>query len=757
MMANEDSRPMWKRYFSYLNAPKLGRYVGISLGLWFAGKYNFSAAWIAMTLLIFVWWEHETREKKLRRKRMQQAVNVAGVKMENLPSWVFAESSERVEWMNNMIHHMWPYIGAMVKKILKENVEPAMQASLPSSLSSLTFETISFGQVSPKVTGVNSYAPTDCPDEFILDLDLLYEGDAKIKLSVRSVTLGVSAIQLRGLLRVIFKPFVGEPNPIGGLTVFFTNRPKISFDLINLLNVLDIPGLKSKLRSTAEDVICSIMVLPNRIVVPMSPDLVADDSDLRYPIPEGVVRMNVIEANELIKMDSVLKGGASDPYIILEVGAQVFQTKTMKNTLKPVWNETFEAYVDNDEGQEIQLKMFDEEKTGKDAKMGMLEVDITSVAEQGTRDLWLPLDGVKSGKVHINLAWCKLSASPKNLRAGGPSQSSALLMVKIKQGKNLPNPLKDDGVPAVYCKVNVEEIEKDTYHVGLNEDTKTMDWKQALRFLVKNHKTASITVEVIESKGNKKLGNFAVPVNTIGEAENMVLEKDFILKESSGKGTVACKFTLRALVPGAKEINQMKKKRSVRYSERNQAESSTPPSSPQVILNGGPVEELPVEDDRHSTCSSPTGSMYELSSGGGSRENLANYGKLELSLSYNHVQNCLVVIVHAARDLPARESKQKTSPYVRMYLWPDRSKKSRRQTNPKEATLDPVYEEKFEYIADLKELCKCKLDVAVKNHKSKFTTRRRRNFISQVLIPLSSLDLSKEQRVEYNLVKWTPN
>ena len=277
--------------------------------------------------------------------------------------------------------------------------------------------------------------------------------------------------------------------------------------------------------------------------------------------------------------------------------------------MKPVWNETFEAYVDNDEGQEIQLKMFDEEKTGKDAKMGMLEVDITSVAEQGTRDLWLPLDGVKSGKVHINLAWCKLSASPKNLRAGGPSQSSALLMVKIKQGKNLPNPLKDDGVPAVYCKVNVEEIEKDTYHVGLNEDTKTMDWKQALRFLVKNHKTASITVEVIESKGNKKLGNFAVPVNTIGEAENMVLEKDFILKESSGKGTVACKFTLRALVPGAKEINQMKKKRSVRYSERNQAESSTPPSSPQVILNGGPVEELPVEDDRHSTCSSPTGSM----------------------------------------------------------------------------------------------------------------------------------------------------
>lgn len=757
-MANEDSRPMWKRYFSYVNVAKFGQYVGLSFGLWLAGKYNFSAAWIAMSLLVFVWWDHETREKKLRRKRIQKSVHVSGVKMENLPSWVFAESSERVLWMNNMMHHMWPYIGAMVKKILKESVEPAMQASLPSSLSSLTFETISFGQVAPKITGINSYAPTDAPDEFILDLDLLYEGDAKIKLSIKSVTLGVSAIQLRGLLRIIFKPFVGEPNPVGGITLFFTNRPKISFDLINLLNVLDFPGLKSKLRSVGEDVICSIMVLPNRIVVPMSPDLIADDSDLRYPIPEGVIRMNVIEANELVKMDSVLKGGAADPYLLLEVGAQEFRTKTMKNTLTPVWNEVFEACVDNDEGQEIQLKMFDEEKTGKDSSMGTLEIGITSVAEQGVRDLWLPLDGVKSGKAHLNLSWCKLSSSPKDLTVGGPSHSSALLMVKIKLGKDLPNPLKAKDVPAVFCKVCVEEKEKDTYHVGLNQETKTLDWKQALRFLVKNHDTASVKIEAIESKGAKKLGNFAVPVKTIADADNMILEKDFSLRESNGKGTVACKFTLRALVPGAKVANAIPKKRSVRYSERSQSGSSPPLSpAPQLTLNGDSIEEITFDEDLQSTGSSPTGSMYEPSSSGGSQENLANYGKLELSLSYNHLRNCLLVVVHGAYDLVPRESKQKTSPYVRMYLLPDRSKKSRRETSPKEGTLNPVYEEKFEYITGLQELRERELDVAVKNHKSKFVTRRRRNFIGQVRIPLSSLDLSKEQRAVYNLVKWTPH
>ncbi|WP_411027212.1 hypothetical protein, partial [Salmonella sp. s54925] len=98
----------------------------------------------------------------------------------------------------------------------------------------------------------------------------------------------------------------------------------------------------------------------------------------------------------------------------------------------------------------------------------------------------------------------------------------------------------------------------------------------------------------------------------------------------------------------------------------------------------------------------------------------------------------------------------KLSSYVRMYLLPHRSKKSRRETAPKHDTCDPVYEEKFEYIASLEELRECTLDVAVKNNKSKFVTRRRRNFIGQVCIPMSSLDLSKEQRVTYNLAKWTP-
>ncbi|KXJ26093.1 Extended synaptotagmin-3 [Exaiptasia diaphana] len=71
-----------------------------------------------------------------------------------------------------------------------------------------------------------------------------YAGDADIKLSVKGVSVGIEDLQLRGTLRVILSPLVPSSPLVGGVSVFFLNRPDIDFDLTNLLNILDIPGLR---------------------------------------------------------------------------------------------------------------------------------------------------------------------------------------------------------------------------------------------------------------------------------------------------------------------------------------------------------------------------------------------------------------------------------------------------------------------------------------------------------------------------------
>ena len=46
-----------------------------------------------------------------------------------------------------IIAQMWPFVGKMVRQILKEKVEPAMQKKLPAIVKSLYFEKISLGNL----------------------------------------------------------------------------------------------------------------------------------------------------------------------------------------------------------------------------------------------------------------------------------------------------------------------------------------------------------------------------------------------------------------------------------------------------------------------------------------------------------------------------------------------------------------------------------------------------------------------------------
>lgn len=69
-------------------------------------------------------------------------------------------------------------------------------------------------------------------------------------------------------------------------------------------------------------------------------------------------------------------------------------------------------------------------------------------------------------------------------------------------------------------------------------------------------------------------------------------------------------------------------------------------------------------------------------------------GQIEFGMQYNYKQGALEIHVKQCRDLAAVDTKRNRSdPYVKVYLLPDKSKGGKRKTKVKKHTLNPVFDE----------------------------------------------------------------
>ena len=68
----------------------------------------------------------------------------------------------------------------------------------------------------------------------------------------------------------------------------------------------------------------------------------------KCPEPAGILRVTLVEARDLMRMDVSLFGrkGKSDPYVKMSVGAKQHQSRTVKNTVEPGWDETWEVALE---------------------------------------------------------------------------------------------------------------------------------------------------------------------------------------------------------------------------------------------------------------------------------------------------------------------------------------------------------------------------------------------------------------------------
>ncbi|XP_027430055.1 extended synaptotagmin-2 isoform X2 [Zalophus californianus] len=802
---------------------QLARSFALLLPVYALGYLGLSFSWVLLALGLLVWCRRSRGLKATRLCRAlalledeERAVRL-GVRACDLPAWVHFPDTERAEWLNKTVKHMWPFICQFIEKLFRETIEPAVRGA-NTHLSTFSFTKVDVGQQPLRINGVKVYTENVDKRQIILDLQISFVGNCEIDLEIKRYfcRAGVQSIQIHGTMRVILEPLIGDMPLVGALSIFFLRKPLIEINWTGLTNLLDIPGLNGLSDTIILDIISNYLVLPNRITVPLVSEV--QIAQLRFPIPKGVLRIHFIEAQDLQGKDTYLKGlvkGKSDPYGVIRVGNQIFQSKVIKENLSPKWNEVYEALVYEHPGQELEIELFDEDPD-KDDFLGSLMIDLIEVEKERLLDEWFALDEVPRGKLHLKLEWLTLMPNASNLdkvltdiRAdkdqANDGLSSSLLILYLDSARNLPSGKKINSNPNPLVQMSVgHKAQESKIRYKTNEPV----WEENFTFFIHNPKRQDLEVEVKDEQHQCSLGHLKIPLSQLLTSDDMTMNQRFQLSNSGPNSTLKMKIALRVLQlekqersPDHQHSAQVKRpsvsKEGRKISVRPQmsaspgsGDSSTAPCTPVIGSSDKPgVEERaqPVEASPQgprdlgrsssslqasATCSpshisvkEPTPSIasdislpiatQELRQRLRQLENgttlgQSPLGQIQLTIRHSSQRNKLVVVVHSCRNLIAF-SEDGSDPYVRMYLLPDKRRSGRRKTHVSKKTLNPVFDQSFDFSVSLPEVQRRTLDVAVKN--SGGFLSKDKGLLGKVLVGLASEELAKGWTQWYDLTE----
>ena len=201
---------------------------------------------------------------------------------------------------------MWPHMTKMIENEILEEVSKAINISIKyiPTIKTFKFTKADIGNVYPRIRNFKLVDNTG--DSCIIQMDIEYDGDCKLKMkvgtSVGKIPLGIKNIKLEGTMRVELKDFVDYAPLISAVVAYFTDPPKLDFDLTGTANIADHPWISSTVRRIVVDGICTQLVDPHRIVVPLAAKCVAK---YRWPQPKNLWKITVVEAENLVNTDGV--------------------------------------------------------------------------------------------------------------------------------------------------------------------------------------------------------------------------------------------------------------------------------------------------------------------------------------------------------------------------------------------------------------------------------------------------------------------
>ena len=248
--------------------------------MYLAGWLGLSYAWI----LFFVTLHLATagaRQQARQRSRInpsskpewKEADLLHSLGPDSLPGWVTFPDVDRAEWINVILRKLWPNFGDIGNQIAKLLVEPKVNEILKRlSIKGLNLETLSafkikqlvLGSIPARVQGIRVYERNTARDELVMDVEVMYAGDARVKFALQGLDCEINQVTFRGTIRIVLKPLMSTMPVVGGLEFYFLSLPTLDFNLGGMAAAGDLPGFNNIVRSVLDCILRRGFVWPNR-------------------------------------------------------------------------------------------------------------------------------------------------------------------------------------------------------------------------------------------------------------------------------------------------------------------------------------------------------------------------------------------------------------------------------------------------------------------------------------------------------------
>lgn len=414
-----------------------------------------------------------------------------------------AASLAQIEGMNAsgnflsaVFGQMWNHLNIAVSNTIKDILEPTLK-DLPVPLH---FVRLDLGDVPIRMANMfihrvdmmhrNAAGQKEKQAGIQIDVDVVWDGNCDVMLQATltksaKVTFGVQQIKLSGRMHILLSPLTTEIPVISAVQYGFTNPPDIELKFTGAVQSVTskLGFVKSSLLSVIQSSLASMLVLPQRMVMPM--DLGSYDYLDTYQPPVGMVRLTAMSGRGFKVLKKFILKDIPDIYCKISLGASSstsppFRTSTKMDCLHPTWYDEHCDFILYDMDQKVYVEVFDQDLgPDPDDPLGEAEITVRDLfRNDGSKELRLTLDGEYTDTyVTLGAELFHLSQQLSSLTSPeycGKNKLCGLVTIIVTKAFKIPIPRED---AATYIKVVYGEGSKHekTFYTGAVVDYPGID------------------------------------------------------------------------------------------------------------------------------------------------------------------------------------------------------------------------------------------------------------------------------------------